>query len=257
MYRTSSSIASAAWRSWSESSAILAPSPATLPAATIRGSASFGTSPIRIALLGERYEPKEPASSTCWISVSAMPRSSTSSRHPVAIAAFANCSSRTSRWDRYTAPSTSPSPLAQWRTKIRVPSARAVRRETSSGSSRAASSCETKRPDLSSRPTRTSSAAASTRPEPQIPAGSVSPITSSSTAPSRSRTTSIAPSAARIPQAIWAASKAGPAGAAVQTTPSAEPRTTSQFVPTSIRSRRRRSRVIPVASMPATRSPPT
>ena len=37
-----------------DSAAIFAPSPATLPADTIRGSASFGTSPIRTALSGVR-----------------------------------------------------------------------------------------------------------------------------------------------------------------------------------------------------------
>ena len=70
-------------------------------------------------------------------------------------------------------------------------------------------------------------------------------------------TPSIAPSAARIPQRIWAASNAGPAGAAVATTRSAEPSAISLFVPTSMNSRTRRSRVRPVASRPATMSPPT
>ena len=70
-------------------------------------------------------------------------------------------------------------------------------------------------------------------------------------------TPSMAPSAARIPQRIWAASNAGPAGAAVATTRSLEPSAISLFVPTSMNSRRRRSRVSPVASSPATMSPPT
>ena len=64
-------------------------------------------------------------------------------------------------------------------------------------------------------PAPTSSATASTRPEPQRPTGSTSPITVSSTSPSTIFTPSIAPSAARMPQRIWAASNAGPAGAAV------------------------------------------
>ena len=70
-------------------------------------------------------------------------------------------------------------------------------------------------------------------------------------------TTSIAPSAARIPQAIEAASKAGPAGAAVVKIVSPLDSTISQFVPTSINKRTRLSRSIPVASTPATMSPPT
>ena len=78
-----------------------------------------------------------------------------------------------------------------------------------------------------------------------MPTGSTSPITSSSIASSLIRTTSIAPSAARMPHRIWAASNAGPAGAAVQTSRSAEPSAISQFVPTSMNSRRRLSRVMP------------
>src|SRR5262249_27706610 len=53
-YSTSSRIALAAARSVTDSATIFAPSPATFPAATIRGSASFGTSPIRTALAGDR-----------------------------------------------------------------------------------------------------------------------------------------------------------------------------------------------------------
>ena len=41
-------------RSRIDSSAILAPSPATLPAAMIRSTGSFGTSPIRTADAAER-----------------------------------------------------------------------------------------------------------------------------------------------------------------------------------------------------------
>ena len=47
------------------------------------------------------------------------------------------------------------------------------------------------------------------------------------------------------------------AGAAVQTSRSAEPSAISQFVPTSMNSRSRLSRFMPVASSPATMSPPT
>ena len=56
---------------------------------------------------------------------------------------------------------------------------------------------------------------------------------------------------------IWAASNAGPAGAAVASTASLEPSAISLFVPTSMNSRSLRSRVRPVASIPATMSPPT
>ena len=71
------------------------------------------------------------------------------------------------------------------------------------------------------------------------------------------RMPSIAPSAARMPQRICAASNAGPAGAAVARTRSSQPSAISLLVPTSMNSRMRRSRVSPVASMPATMSPPT
>ena len=70
-------------------------------------------------------------------------------------------------------------------------------------------------------------------------------------------TPSIAPLAARMPQRICAASNAGPAGAAVASTRSPEPRAISLLVPTSMKSRSRRSRVRPVASIPDTMSPPT
>ena len=101
-YSTSSSTAIACARSCAESSTILAPSPATLPAATMRATGSLGTRPMRTALAGERYEPKLPASSTCVMSETSTPSSSTRSFQPVAIAALANCSSRTSRWERKT-----------------------------------------------------------------------------------------------------------------------------------------------------------
>ena len=60
-----------------------------------------------------------------------------------------------------------------------------------------------------------------------------------------------------MPQRICAASKAGPAGAAVASTRSLEPSAISLLVPTSMNSRTRLSRVRPEASMPATMSPPT
>ena len=90
-----------------------------------------------------------------------------------------------------------------------------------------------------------------------MPTGSTSPITSTWNSPSAIFTPSIAPSAARMPQRICAASNAGPAGAAVATTRSWLPSAISEFVPTSMNSRSRLSRVRPVASMPATMSPPT
>ncbi len=53
-YSTSSSSVAAPARSRSDSRAIFAPSPATLPAETIRSTGSLGTSPMRIAEAGER-----------------------------------------------------------------------------------------------------------------------------------------------------------------------------------------------------------
>ncbi len=90
-----------------------------------------------------------------------------------------------------------------------------------------------------------------------MPTGSTSPITSRSSPSALTLMPSMAPSAARMPQLIWAASNAGPAGAAVASTRSTEPSAISLLVPTSMNSRSRRSRVRPVASMPATMSPPT
>ena len=60
-----------------------------------------------------------------------------------------------------------------------------------------------------------------------------------------------------MPQRICAASNAGPAGAAVASTRSLLPSAISLLVPTSMNSRSRLSRVRPVASIPATMSPPT
>ncbi len=70
-------------------------------------------------------------------------------------------------------------------------------------------------------------------------------------------TTSIAPSAARMPHRIAAPSNAGPAGAAVASSQSRLPRTISQLVPMSTNSRTRASRSMPLASRPAVMSPPT
>ena len=106
-------------------------------------------------------------------------------------------------------------------------------------------------------PAPTSSATVSTSPEPQMPTGSTSPITVSSTSPSTIFTPSIAPSAARMPQRMLAASNAGPAGAARASARADEPSTISEFVPTSMNSRTRLSSVRPVASTPATMSGPT
>ena len=115
----------------------------------------------------------------------------------------------------------------------------------------AASSSGMKRPLWSSSPTLASSATTSTRPDPHSPRGSTSPMTWSSTPVSRSSlTTSMAPSAARMPQRIAPPSKAGPAGAAVDTIVSPLLSTISQLVPTSMNRRVRLSRSIPVASMP-------
>src|SRR5439155_24726582 len=99
-YSTSSSTAFAAARSVTERAAIFAPSPATFPAETMRVSGSFGTSPIFTALAALRYEPNEPPSSTCAISSGSMSRSRQSRFQPVAMDAFANWSSRTSRCER-------------------------------------------------------------------------------------------------------------------------------------------------------------
>ena len=90
-----------------------------------------------------------------------------------------------------------------------------------------------------------------------MPTGSVSPITCSSIASPAIFTPSMAPSAARMPQRICAASNAGPAGAAVASTRSWLPSAISLLVPTSMNRRSRLSRTRPVASMPATMSAPT
>ena len=60
-----------------------------------------------------------------------------------------------------------------------------------------------------------------------------------------------------MPQRMAPPSNAGPAGAAVETMVSPSESTISQLVPTSMKSRVRLSRSMPVASMPAMMSPPT
>ena len=74
----------------------------------------------------------------------------------------------------------------------------------------------------------------SIRPEPQIPAGLPPPITLHSSFPSTRCACSIAPSAPRIPQAILAPSKAGPAAVEHAIRRFSFPRTISPFVPMSI-----------------------
>src|SRR5262249_11791016 len=109
-YSTSRRIEYASARSRTDRAAILAPSPATLPADTIRGRAICGTSPPRRGLKGARFAQTPPASSTCVISRTSTPSSPSRMLHPVAIEALANWSSRTSRWDRNTARSGSLEP---------------------------------------------------------------------------------------------------------------------------------------------------
>ena len=65
-------------------------------------AASRGTSPMRTALAGDRYEPKRAGEQHLRDSSGSMPSSSSRICQPVAIDAFANCSSRTSRCERYT-----------------------------------------------------------------------------------------------------------------------------------------------------------
>ena len=113
------------------------------------------------------------------------------------------------------------------------------------------------RPEESSSPTVTRPVTASTRPDPHRPCGSASPITFRLSSSGVIVTTSMAPSAARIPHLIAAPSNAGPAGAAVASSQSRLPSTISQLVPMSTNSRTRASRSIPLASSPAMMSPPT
>src|SRR5438874_7180183 len=84
-YSTSSSTAFAAARSVTDSAAIFAPSPATLPAATMRASGNLGTRPILTALEAVRNEPNEPPRSTWDTSSGSMPSSLQRIVHPVAI----------------------------------------------------------------------------------------------------------------------------------------------------------------------------
>ena len=172
----------------------------------------LGTSPIRTALAarGTSRRSRQAAPAGYRPRRSRTPRRAAAS--PVAIAAFANCSSRTSRWDRYTAPSSRPLRF-QWRTKIRSPSsASEAAARSGSGSEpldrdEAAGRVEQARGPARPRRRRTRSRTGrrgSVADDVQL--DRVRPI----------RTTSIAPWAARIPHWIYAASNAGPAGAAVQ-----------------------------------------
>ena len=70
----------------------------------------------------------------------------------------------------------------QCSTKTRSPLSSTARRSARAGTRSAAASRSSRRPEPSSRPTRTSSAQASTRPEPHTPTGSSSPITPSTDA---------------------------------------------------------------------------
>jgi len=65
---------------------------------------------------------------------------------------------------------------------------------------------------LSKSPSRSAEAIASKTPEPQIPTASPPPIVVTTRAPFSTRTRSIAPSAARMPQVTFPPSSAGPEG---------------------------------------------
>ena len=108
-------------------------------------------------------------------------------------------------------------------------------------------------------PTRSSSAMASIRPDPQIPTGFPPPTTLYSAIwPSGlSEICSMAPVVARMPQVIPPPSKDGPAEAEQHTSQSEFPMTSSPFVPRSIRSERSSESVMPVTRTSATTSPPT
>ena len=167
---------------------------------------------------------------------------------PVAIAPFADCSSRTSSWVSTTS-------SVRAKTRSRRGRARARR-----AGGRPSSSSVRNRPFAFSSPARRSCATTSIRPEPQRPRGSTSapPITWSSTSPFVSTTPSIAPSVARMPQRICPPSNAGPAGAAVATDPLLVAAARSRrSCPTSTRSRFSGSRARPVATMSPTMSAPT
>ncbi len=100
-YSTSRRIDSASARSRSDSAAIFAPSPATLPATTMRGSASCGTRPIRTALRRASGTAPNAARQQHLGDVADLDAElRTSVVQPVAIDALANWSSRTSRWER-------------------------------------------------------------------------------------------------------------------------------------------------------------
>ena len=201
-------------RAAADSSAIIAPVPAELPAALTRSRSQSGISPRTIAWSGSIWLPNAPASRTS--STASMPAWSMSRRTPAYSAALASWIARTSFW--VTRMRGSPA----WSTYENVrPSGtmRAVR--SASDPSMIPSGVIT--------PARNSSAITSTMPEPQIPltpssaAASANPgssdhssepmIRKRGSSVSRSiRTRSMAPGAARCPDEICAPSKAGPVG---------------------------------------------
>ena len=99
-------------------------------------------------------------------------------------------------------------------------------------------------------------AAASIKPEPQIPIAGTSPMTAQSKSCAAS-TFSMAPSAPLIPSLICAPSRAGPAGAEQAVSRSREPITTSPFVPISTKTRISSLSCIRVDRMQPTVSAPT
>ena len=74
----------------------MAPSPAALPTARMRGSVTGGTRPMIRAASGWMYEPKAPASITSWMSAGVTPITFISTLIPEAIDPLANCSCLTS-----------------------------------------------------------------------------------------------------------------------------------------------------------------
>ena len=160
-----------------------------------------------------------PASSTCWTSRCSRPSCSSSSVQPVEIAALANCSSRTSRWERYDAlgrvgvgrragAARRPAPRRSWSSRSASAGrdlARRPRRGRTGRRRRAARPAPARRPR---RPGRSRTARAARRRRSRRARRGV--VGRGSTL-----TTSIAPSAARMPQRIAPPSNAGPAGAAV------------------------------------------
>jgi hypothetical protein len=151
-------------------------------------------------------EAKPPARSSRARSVASSPRIRRSTCMPTALAAFA--------WARW---------LASARESV-MPR---------SGTTVTAVPPSAKAPRSFMAPVRRSSASRSTRPEPQIPCGSTSPIVRTVNAPFTRRTDSMAPSAPGIPYRTRPPSKAGPAGQEQARVRIPSDRITSVFVPTS------------------------